>query len=228
MLAKALDAYSFSQRARRQQLKGLPMDLARILKQAQSDGVNRCVAPPLVEETPRAIQMLEILFINFTPPEFHICNLEITPEMTCRIPIRLIIMLWPSLAIRQPLLGVVFDFILRVRGQKLLRLRPQRGYRLRRIVQINRKPVGFVVVFHVAEDVIVDVAKEVDFRLDAPVVADVGQRGVVVEHAGVPAAHLVVGDFAGVLDVLLFEHFGGFFKEVVVDEGGDVPVLFGD
>ena len=64
--------------------------------------------------------------------------------------------------------------------------------------------------------------------LDAPIVAGVEQRRVFVKHATVPTAHLVVGVFIAVLDVLFFEYFGGFFKEVVVDPGGDGPMFFGD
>ena len=172
--------------------------------------------------------MLEILFIDLTPPELQVRDLEITPEMTRRIPIRLFSVPRPSLAIRQPLSRIVLDFIVRVRSQKFLRLWPQRRYGRRRIVYINRKPVSFVVVLHVAKDVIVNVAEEMDFRLNAPIIAGVGQRGVAVEHARVPAAHLVVGELASVLDGLLLEHFGGFFEDVTVDEGGDVPVFFGD
>ena len=71
-------------------------------------------------------------------------------------------------------------------------------------------------VGHVAEDVVVDVAEEVDFGLDAPVVAGGGEGGVFVEHAAVPAAHLVVGGEVGVLHFLLFEDVGGFFEEVGV------------
>ena len=83
-------------------------------------------------------------------------------------------------------------------------------------------------VLHVAEDVVVDVAEEVDLGFDAPVVTGVEEGGMLVEHAAVPAAHLVVGIFVGVLDVLFFEDLGGFFEEVVVDPWGDGPVVFGD
>lgn len=172
--------------------------------------------------------MLEVVLIRLTPPKLHIRNLEITPEMTRRVPLRLDIMLRPPLTIRQPLPRIILHLILRMRSQKLQRLRPQSRQALRRIVQVHGEAVRLVVVLHVAEDVVIDVAEEVDFGLDAPVVADVRQRGVPVEHARVPAAHLVVGDEVAVLDLLLLEHGGGFGEEVVVDPGGDGPVFFGD
>lgn len=49
---------------------------------------------------------------------------------------------------------------------------------------------------------------------------------MLVEHAAVPAAHLVVGDLISVLETLLFQELCGFFEEVHVDILRDVPVLF--
>ena len=83
--------------------------------------------------------------------------------------------------------------VFRVCGDEFLRLGPQGGYALRRIVKVDGEAVGLVVVLHPAENVVIDFAEEVDFGLDSPVVADVFESGVFVEHAAVPAAHLVVG-----------------------------------
>ena len=63
-----------------------------------------------------------------------------------------------------------------------------------------------------------------DVGLDAPVEVHVGKRGVVWEEAGVPAAHLVVGDFVGVLDAVFGEEGGGFGEEGGVDPGWGGPV----
>ena len=130
---------------------------------------------------------------------------------------RLLIMRRPPLAVRHPIHRVILMQILRMRRQKLLGLRPQRRYGLGVIVEIDCEAVSFVVVRHVSEDVVVDVAEEVDFGLDPPVVAGVCEGGVLVEHAAVPATHLVVGDDIAVLDVLLFEHCCRFFEEGGVD-----------
>jgi len=115
-----------------------------------------------------------------------------------------------------------------MRRHEPLRLGPQRWYGLGCIVKVDGKAVGFVAVLHIAENVVVDVAEEVDVGLDAPVVAGIEEGWVVVEEAAVPAAHLVVGVQVTVLYVLFFEDFGGFFEEVVVDPGGDGPVFFRD
>ena len=83
--------------------------------------------------------------------------------------------------------------VFRMCGDEFLRLRPQGRNAIRRIVEVDGEAVSFIMVLHPTENVIVDVAEEMDFGLDAPVVADVFESGVFVEHAAVPAAHLVVG-----------------------------------
>ena len=82
--------------------------------------------------------------------------------------------------------------VLRVRRYEFQSLRPQSRNRLGRIVEVDGKTVGLVVIFHIAENVVVDVAEEMDLGLHPPVVAGVGQGWVFVEHAAIPATHLVV------------------------------------
>jgi hypothetical protein len=117
--------------------------------------------------------------------------------------------------------------ILGVRGNELHRLGPEGGDGGRRIVEVDGEAVGLVVVCHVAEDVVVDVAEEMHLGLHAPVELCVGECRVLVEETAVPAAHLMVGFHGAVLDVVLLEDLGRFFEELVVDPGGYVPVLFG-
>lgn len=148
--------------------------------------------------------------------------------MTCAVSVCLHIVFRPSLTVDYPLLRVVLMHVLRMCRDKFLRLRPQGGNALWRIVEVYGEAVGLIVVLHPAEYVIVDIAEEVDFGLDAPVVADVFEGGVFVEHAAVPAAHLVVGYQGPVLDFLLFEHLCGFVEEIAVDPVGDGPVFFWD
>ena len=115
-----------------------------------------------------------------------------------------------------------------MRRHELLGLKPERRDRLGGVVEVDGEAVGFVVVLHIAEDVVIDVAEEMDVGFDAPVVASIEESGMFVEHARVPTAHLVVRIFVGILDVLFFEDFGGFFEEIVVDPRRDGPVFFGD
>ena len=98
---------------------------------------------------------------------------------------------------------------------------------MRGVVQVDGEAVCFVAVGHVAEHVVVDVAEEVDLGLHAPVIPRVSEGRVMVEKAGVPAAHLVVGDQVPILDVLFFEYLRRFDEQVVIYPRGDGPVFFG-
>ena len=83
-------------------------------------------------------------------------------------------------------------------------------------------------VLHVPKHVVVHVAEEMHFGLDPPIVASVCESRMFVEHATIPAAHLMVGNEIPVLNLLFFQHLGRFREEVVVDPGRDCPVLFWD
>lgn len=208
--------------------EALPMDLALILEQPQRNTVHRRIPPPLIEETTRSIQVLEIVFVGFGTPKLHVCNLEVAPKMTGAVPVRFYIVFWPSLAIHDPLSRVVLVQILGMCGHELFRLWPQGWYGGWRIVKVDGEAIGLVVVAHPTENIVVDVAEEVNLGLHAPIVADTLERRVFVEHATVPAAHLMIGYHGTVLDLLLFEHLGGLVKQIAVDPGGDCPVFFGD
>ena len=136
--------------------------------------------------------MLEIIFIRFRSPKLHICDFKIAPEMAGAVSVRFHVMFRPPLTINHPLLRTILMHIFRMRSDEFLRLRPQGGNAVWRIIEIDSEAVGLVVVLHPAENIVIDVAEEVDFGLDAPVVADVFEGGMFVEHAAVPAAHLVV------------------------------------
>lgn len=83
-------------------------------------------------------------------------------------------------------------------------------------------------VVHEAEDIIVDVAEEVYFGFDPPVVPVLSERRMLVEKPAVPSAHLVVGEQVRILHVLFLQQVGGFFEQIHVDPGRDCPVFFRD
>lgn len=206
------------------------MDFTRILKQPQRDRMHGRIPPPLVEEPPGPVKMVEIVFIRLTPPKLHIRDFEIAPEMTGRVAVCFLIMVGPALLVFQPSASV-HRVVLEVFGMcfgEAQGFGPEGGDGFGVVVEVDGEAVGFVVVLHVAENIVIDVAEEVDFGLHSPVVADVFQGRMVVEHAAVPATHLVVGEHGAVLDFLLLEHLTAFFDEVVVYPGGDGPVFFGD
>lgn len=182
------------------------MNAVLVLEQTKSNTVHRCVSPSLVKEAACPVQMVEVVLIRLTPPKVHIANLKITPKVTRRVPVRLVVVIRPPGLVHQPIVRAVLVLILRMVCKEFARFRPQGRDGLGRIVQVDCEAVGLVVVVHVAEDVVVNVAEKVYLGLDAPIVLGVCEGRVFVEETAVPAAHLVVGFLVGILDVLLFEN----------------------
>ncbi len=139
-------------------------------------------------------------------------------------------MLGPALLIFQPrarIICIVFQ-IFRVGFGETHGFGPEGGDGFRVVVEVDGEAVGFVVVLHVAENVVIDIAEEMYFGFHSPVVSHVFQGGVVVEFAAVPATHLVVGDHVAVLCAFLREHFAAFTHQVVIYPVGDGPVFLRD
>ena len=113
-------------------------------------------------------------------------------------------------------------------GDEFLGLRVERGDGSRSIVEIDGEAVGLIVVLHPTEDIVVDVAEEVDFGFHSPIISDIFQSRVLVEHTTIPAAHLVVRYHRPVLDFLLFQDFCGLVEKVGVDPVRDCPMLLWD
>ncbi len=127
---------------------------------------------------------------------------------------RLFIVFGSSLIVDEPSHRIIAMQVFRVRGKEFQRLEPESGYAFWRVVEVDIEPICLVVVLHVAKNVVVHVTEELDFWLNAPVVFCVCEGRVVVEHARIPAAHLMVGDHVRVLDVVFFENLGRLFEEV--------------
>lgn len=168
------------------------MDFALVFEQTQCDAVDWRIAPALVEEATCPIEMVEVVLVRFTTPEFHVCYLKVTPEVTGREALGLLVCVGSADVVGNPLDGVVVMEVIRMVREELDRLGPQRRQGLGVIVETDCEAVGLVVIVHVAEDVVVDVAEEVHVGLHAPVVPCVFEGWVLVEEAAVPATHLVV------------------------------------
>lgn len=102
--------------------------------------------------------------------------------MAGRVPVRLLVMLWPSRAIRQPLHSVILVYIFWMLGDKFYCLWPQTRDRLRGVVEVDREAVSLIIVLHVGEDVVVHIAEEMDIGLNTPVVASIRQSWVFVKE----------------------------------------------
>jgi hypothetical protein len=185
------------------------------------------IAPALVEEATRFVEMVEELAVLRAPPEAQVANLKVGPEVAGRVAMRNTRVLRSFLAILQPSPRAILMDVALVVLQELERLRPQCANRFGAVMDIDVPPIRFVVVLHPSEDIVVDITEEVYVGLDAPVVLHVCEGGVLAEEAAVPAAHLVVRGFVHVLHLLRGKEVYGFVVEVHVDPRGYVPVLAG-
>ena len=150
------------------------------------------ISPAFVEESARPIQVLKVVFICLTPPESHIGNLEITPKVTSRISIGFRIVLRPPLAVRDPVFGIIGMQVLRMCCQESLGFGPEGRDALRCVIEVDGEPVGLVVILHVAENVIINIAEEMDLWLHTPIILHMLKGGMLVKHAGIPTTHLVI------------------------------------
>jgi len=203
----------------------LPVNLTLVLEETHGNAVHGRIAPPLVEETSCAVKMIKVLCILFAAPEAQIGDFKVGPKMAGRVPMSNLVMTRFFFLVFQKRTSIVFCFVFGVVSKEFEGLRPQRSDRLRAVKKGDGEAVGLVVILHPTEHVIVNVAEEMNFGLDTPVVLHVGKGRVFVELAAVPAAHLVVRVHVGILDILLGEKLLGLIIEVLVDPRGNVPML---
>lgn len=100
------------------------MDAVRISKQAQSDAMNRSVAPALVEEAACAVKVLEVCFVFGRAPEVHVSDLEVAPEVTSGVSVGLAIVFWSSVFVGEPVHRVWLGERVLLVGQEAQCLRP--------------------------------------------------------------------------------------------------------
>lgn len=203
----------------------VPVNFPLVFKKPKSNTVHRRIAPALIEETTRAVEMLKVVLVRFTPPEAHVCDLEIAPEVTCTVAICLQVVLRSPLVVCNPAHCIVRMKVLVVRCQEFECLWPELWNRLRRVVQLNGKAVGLVVVLHEAEDIVVDITEEVHLGLDSPIVLHIRKSWMLVKQPRIPATHLVVAEQVSVLYILLFQYVCALGEQILIYPARHSPVV---
>lgn len=118
--------------------------------------------------------------------------------------------------------------VFRMFRNELGRFWPERGDRLRCVIEIDCEPVGLIVVCHVAEDIVVNITEEMDLWLYSPVELCVCQSRVLVEETTVPSAHLMVGFHTAILNIILLQDTCRFLEQLFVDPRRNLPVFLGN
>ena len=132
------------------------------------------ITPSLVKKAASPIEMIEIVFVGLTSPKSHVCNFEVRPEVAGRISVRFLIVLRSPFAIHQPLHSILLVQIFGMERKKLDSLWPQSRYTTWGIIKIDGETIGLIVIEHITENIIIDIAEELNFRFDSPIVLRMG------------------------------------------------------
>lgn len=61
-----------------------------------------CITPSFIEKASSTIEVLKIVFVCLAPPEFHVSNLKVAPEVARREALSLSIVLGSSDIVNNP------------------------------------------------------------------------------------------------------------------------------
>ena len=189
--------------------------------------MHRRITPSFVKEPTGTIQVLEVGFILFTPEEIQVTDFKVGPEVAGGVTIGIPGVIRSELVVRQPFHHVILGNVGRVCGNELLSFGPEIRDTLRCIEQVDSKAVSDVVVLHVPENIVVDIAEKLNLGLHAPVVAEVVEDRMLVKHSTVPSAHQMIGHLVTILDALLLQHLRRLVEGIHVDPVRNRPMLLG-
>ena len=196
------------------------VNLLLLEHESGGDGMNGRITPALVEETASMVQGGEVIDVRVGAEPVQVANLEVGPEMAVVVCL--------SVVLADPLHRVALDNVLRVGGCEVLDGVPESGDRLDVFVQAEREAILLLVISHVFESVVVDVAEQLDAGLDAPVPFVVHHQWVAEEKARLVPAHVPVADGVAVDDLLLLHLLTDLGGLILVNPFGERPMLLGD
>jgi hypothetical protein len=196
------------------------VDLVLGQHQSSSNGVYWRITPALVEEATSLVQRREEVDVGVGAKPIQITNLKVGPEMAVVVCLTAIV--------TEKLHRVVLDNVLREVLGKVLGSVPKRRDGLDVLVQAEGEAVLLLVVGHVLERVVFDVAKQLYARLHAPVPLVVEHQGMAEEEARFITAHVSVADRVTVDDLLLLHLLTDLGGLVLVNPLGKRPMLLGD
>lgn len=138
-----------------------PMNLLISRKEAQRNTVHGSVTPAFVEEIARLIEIVKVVPICLRAPKVQVADFEIAPEMACAVAMRSFGVVGTQDGIREPVVRV----LIRAEGVAGMFLeegrccRPEGGYGFGVIVDIYSETIGFVILGHKLEDVVLDITE---------------------------------------------------------------------
>jgi hypothetical protein len=182
--------------------------------------VDRRITPALVEETTRMVQRRKEINVGIRAKPVQVANLKVGPEVA--------VVVCFTTVVAEEFHRVVFDNVLGVVLGEVFGGVPKRGDSLNVFVQAESEAVLLFVFGHVFERVIVDVAVQLDARLNTPVPLVVEHQGVAEKEARLVAAHVPVADGVTIDDLLLPHLVTDPSGLVLINPVGERPMLLGD
>jgi len=137
------------------------MDFVLVKEEAGSDRMYWSITPTLVEESTILVERLEKVEIGFRSKPIQVTNFEVGPHMAMVVGL--------SAVITQKTHGIVLGNMLGMCFHELLGAVPQGRDGLHVFIQTQHETVLLLVVRHVLEYVVVNIAEELDARLYSPV-----------------------------------------------------------
>lgn len=138
-----------------------PMNLLISRKEAQRNTMYGSVTPAFVEKIARLIEIVKVVPICLRAPEIQVADFEIAPEMACAVAMGGLGVVGTQDRIREPVVRVL------VRAEGVAGMffeegrccRPEGGYGFGVIVDIYSETIGFVILGHELENVVLDIAE---------------------------------------------------------------------
>jgi hypothetical protein len=196
------------------------VDLVLLQHKASSNGVNRSIAPTLVEETAILVKRLEIVGVSLGAEPFKAADLKVGPEMALVVVLTTVITEETHGIVGRDMLGVVLH--------ELLGASPEGRNGVDVLVKRENKTVLLVVLVHDTEGVVVDVAEELDGGLNTPVVLVVHHEFLSEEEARLESAHVTVADRITIDNLSLVHILTDLAGLLLVNPLRERPVLLGN
>lgn len=161
--------------------------LALRYEHGHTQSMYRRISKSLVVEAASSIQPVKVSFIRFAAEEVQIPNLEVREELA-------VVVVSAIVGVKQPVQVGIRMYQLWMGVDERASARPERRKGASVVEDIHVETVFHVVIAHEAEDIVVNVAEEVDIRLNPPIPVKILEPWMLVEESTVPTAHVSIAD----------------------------------
>ena len=212
------------------------VNLFLLEKKTSSNRVDRSITPSLVEETAVLVKRLEEIEVRLAAEPGQATNLKVGPlenvsfrsSKYLKLTYEMALVVVFTAIVTEEAHRVALSNVLGVVLHELLGASPESGNGVDVLVERKNETVLLVVLVHDAERIVVNVAEELDGRLNTPVVFVVHHELLSEEETGLESAHVTVADRVTVDDLALMHILTDLAGLLLVNPLGEGPVLLGN